>query len=255
MVQDARCKQVIVTCLLNGQPVRMLLDTGASHTALHTESAAALKGVRRIDTSQMQFNGNARQKPGLLVSSLLAGRKEFAEHTFLVLDLSAVRDSMAEKVDGIMGMDVLGQLTFTFDQRSGKFYWGIPENVQAAPLWGKPDRFGRLIVHAECCGKVLELLLDTGSSISRVDAEAWPVGVARVSAARVGDLNDAECLQVQVGNPANLSVASGVVLEGVKPLLGIPGQPPIIGMDALKDVMLIHEPRENSPTGEFFVAE
>ena len=29
MNQDARCKQVLVTCLINGAPMRMMLDTGA----------------------------------------------------------------------------------------------------------------------------------------------------------------------------------------------------------------------------------
>ena len=255
MVQDIRCKQVVVTCLVNGQPLRMLLDTGASHTVLHRESAETLQGVRWIDTSQMQFRGNAKQKPGMLVASLLTGVDEAPEHSFLVLDLSAVRASMVEQVDGILGMDVLGRLPFTFDLRTGDFYWGVPENVQAVPLSGRADRFGRLLVHAECQGKVLELLLDTGSSVTRVHPDMWPAGSAGLTTAQVGDVNAAARLQVQMGKPADLLVAPGVVLSGVKPLFGSPGQPTIIGMDSLQGIALIHVPLDNSLFGAFFVAK
>ncbi len=63
MSQDARCHQVMVTCLVGGEPLRMMLDTGVSHTVLHKESAARLKNVHRPDTSMMDFKGNARQRP------------------------------------------------------------------------------------------------------------------------------------------------------------------------------------------------
>ena len=107
MTQDARCKQVVVTCLINGQPMRMMLDTGATHTVLHEESATALKNARWIDTSQMQFRGNSSQRPKLLVAQLLAGPAESSEHPIMVMNLGAVRSMMAEKIDGILGMDIL----------------------------------------------------------------------------------------------------------------------------------------------------
>lgn len=255
MVQDSRCKQVVVTCLVNGQPMRMMLDTGASHTVLHNESAASLQGVRWIDTTQMQFRGNALQKPDMLVASLTVGPGDSPEHTFLVLDLSAVRASMVEQIDGVLGMDVLGRLPFTFDQRSGEFYWGIPEKAKAVPLNGKLDRFGRFFVLAECQGKVLEFLLDTGSSVTRVRPDMWLRGCSGESSALVGDVNAAARVRVQMGNPADLLVAPGVVLHGVEPLLDASGQPPILGMDALKEAALIHEPVQNSPHGVFLMAK
>lgn len=256
MVQDARCKQVVVTCLVNNRPMRMLLDTGASHTVLHSESAEKLEGVRRPDTSRMQFSGNARQRPKMLITSLATGPVSVAEHLFMVLDLSAVRGSMAEPVDGILGMDILGALPFTFDQRRGEFYWGVPEKAQAIRLNGYSDRFGRLIVQAECGGKPMELLLDTGSSVTRVLPEMWLPGVAEEAVvAHVGDVNSTARLQLQIGKPGNLTVAPGVELEGVTPLMGTPEQPPILGMDALRSVALVHVPAQDSPFGVFFVVK
>ncbi|MBO5684738.1 MAG: retroviral-like aspartic protease family protein, partial [Akkermansia sp.] len=84
MTQDARCKQVIVTCLINGQPMRMMLDTGATHTVLHEESAAELKNARWIDTSKMLFRGNSSQRPKLLIAPLQVGPAESPEHPIMV---------------------------------------------------------------------------------------------------------------------------------------------------------------------------
>lgn len=253
MVQDARCKQVVVTCLVNNQPMRMLLDTGASHTVLHTESAARLEGVQWLDTSKLKFNGNSQQRPEMLVSPLLAGPASSPQHLFMVLDLSAVRSSMAEKVDGILGMDVLGSVPFTFDLRKGEFYWGLPTEGEPVPMFGAQDKFGRLWVDARCGGKTIRLLLDTGSSVTRVAAQDWSAGSAGAVAAHVGDVDTAASLQVTLGNPADMEVGNGVFLRGVSPMFGVDDAPPVLGMDALSGAALVHLPTKNSPFGAFFL--
>lgn len=254
MTQDARCHQVLVTCLVGGEPVRMMLDTGASHTVLHKQSADRLKNVHRPDTSMMNFRGNARQQPELLTAALQVGSLKLAEHTCLVMDLSPVRAAMATPPDGILGMDVLGVLPFTFDQRNGAFYWGLPPVKQGVQLNGRSDRFGRLWVDAECMGKNLVLLLDSGSTVTRMPAELWPAGAAESATVQVGDVNTAAHLQVQLGKPADLSVAPGMVLCAVNPVL-TPGQSPVLGMDALRDVALVHVPVKGSPCGVFFIVK
>ena len=256
MVQDARCKQIVVTCLVNNQPMRMLLDTGASHTVLHTESAARLQGVQWIDTSGMKFNGNSQQRPQMLVAPLLAGPATAPQHLFIVLDLAAVRGAMSEKVDGILGMDVLGSVPFTFDLRSREFYWGMPARpAAAAPMYGKQDQFGRLWVEAVLQGKTMPLLLDTGSSVTRVNAQEWTPGAAGEVMANVGDVDTAAHIAVVEGKPGDLEVAPGVVLPGIKPIFGAEGEPPVLGMDALNGVALVHVPTEDSPFGAFFIVK
>lgn len=253
MVQDARCKQIVVTCLINNQPMRMMLDTGASHTVLHTESAAGLRGVQWVDTSAMPFRGNSRQRPGMLMAPLHVGPSTVSRHLFMVLDLSAARGAMAEQIDGILGMDVLGGLSFTFDQREGKFHWGIPEGVQAVPLRGKQDKFGRLIVEAKCQDKPLELLLDTGSSVTRVRAEDWAPGAGQEIEVQVGDVDEAARISIMQGAVADLEVAAEMELKGVTPIFGREGEPPVLGMDALRGAALIHLPAGSSPHGGFFL--
>lgn len=255
MVQDARCKQIVVTCLINNQPMRMMLDSGATHTVLHTESAARLEGVRRIDTSKMMFRGNSQQRPEMLVAPLLAGPATAPQHLFMVLDLSAVRGAMAEPIDGILGMDVLGSVPFTFDQRKNEFFWGVELGAELVQLRGKQDRFGRWMVQAYCQGKPLELLLDTGSSVTRVLEADWSPGLGEMVDAHVGDVDKSARISIREGAAADLDVAEGIVLRGVKPIFGQPGEPPVLGMDALRGAVLVHLPTEESPYGAFFLAK
>lgn len=255
MVQDARCKQVVVTCLINDQPMRMMLDSGATHTVLHKESAERLEGVQRIDTSAMQFRGNSQQRPEMLMAPLLAGPARFPQHLFMVLDLSAVRGAMAEPIDGILGMDVLGSVPFTFDQRKNAFFWGVAAGAELVPLRGKQDRFGRWMVQAVCQGKPLVLLLDTGSSVTRVHEADWTPGPGEVIEAHVGNVDKSARISIREGAAADLDVAEGIMLRGVKPIFGQPGEPPVLGMDALRGAVLVHLLTEASPYGAFYLAK
>lgn len=255
MVQDARCRQVIVTCLVNNRPMRMMLDTGATHTVLHRESAEKLEGVRWLDTSKMNLKGNSQQRPGMLIAPLAAGPAEAPQHLFMVLDLSAVRSAMAESVDGILGMDILGLVPFTFDQRRNELYWGVPEQAKPVPLNGRTDATGRFIISAVCGGRTTELLLDTGSSVTRVNAEDWAPGAAEEVQAHVGNVDTAAVMKVTEGKPGDTEIAPGVILRGLQPIFGQPGEPPVLGMDALRNVTLIHLPMEGASSGVFFVAE
>lgn len=253
MTRDPRCGQVMVTCLVGGQPLRMMLDTGASHTVLHTESAAKLKQARWLDTSQMLFRGNATQAPKILVSSLQTGHASTPEFPFMVLPLDGVRRALVTPIDGILGMDVLGGLVFTFDLRKNEYYWGMPSGGDLEPLYGKQDRFGRLVVQVKCVGKELQLLLDTGSSITRVREDDWRPGSAGKISAQVSDVNAAAGLQIEKGKPADIEVAKGIVLKGVAPIIGQEGQPPVLGMDALKNQVLIHIAVDDNPYGVFLM--
>ncbi len=254
MTQDTRCRQILVTCLVNSQPMRMMLDTGATHTVLHKESAEKLKHAKWLDTSRIRFVGNAEQKPQILMGSLVAGSANASNFPFMVMDLSATRSMMAEKMDGILGMDVLGQLPFTFDLRNNSCYWGIPANSGAlVPLYAKPDGTGRVIVQGKCAGKEVEMLLDTGSSITRVAAEQWAPGAAAEVRAQMGDINRTASIQVTEGKPGDMEIGPGVVVKNLAPILCEKGGLTIMGMDALQGQVLVHIPAEDSPSGHFLL--
>lgn len=255
MTQDARCKQVVVTCLINGQPMRMMLDTGATHTVLHTESAARLKDARWLDTSKMNFRGNSSQRPQLLIAQLLAGPAESPEHPVMVMNLGAVRSMMAEKIDGILGMDILHALPFTFDLRSGEFYWGIPQDAKLVPLYAAADGTGRVTVQGRCGGKNVHMLLDTGSSVTRVFSDEWAPGEGAEIGAQIGDIDSATGVKLMEGAAGDMELGPGVTAKGVTPLLCNRNELPMLGMDGLRGLVLVHVPTEDSPHGLFLIAQ
>ena len=253
MKRDARCGQVLVTCLINGKPMRMMIDTGATHTVLHKESAAALPNAQWLDTSKMTFKGNSTQRPEILLAELQVADKHAPQHPIMVVSLAAVRSMMAEPIDGILGMDVLGALPFTFDLRSDKCYWGVPEGKPLLPLYGTRDDNGRLMVRVSCAGKSMELLLDTGSSITRVYAKDWKKGKGKKVDARLGDVDTATSRRVTTGAAAQMELVPGVNTATVAPIFCPNDDRSMLGMDALQGVVLVHLPGQTVGYGSFFV--
>lgn len=254
MSRDARCKQVLVTCLINGVPMRMMLDTGATHTVLHEESAARVPNAQRLDTSHIQFSGNSAQRPGIMLAALHAGPAESPIHPFMVMNLGAVRSMMTEKIDGILGMDILSAVPFTFDLRKEECYWGIPAgDGELVPLHAETNEGGRVFVNGKCGGKVVRMLLDTGSSVTRVVESEWAPGRGAEIQAQMGNIDKAAGIKVMEGKSGDIEIAPGVVAKAVAPLLCGADEHPVMGMDALQGQVLVHIPSEKTPAGLFLL--
>lgn len=255
MVQDARCRQVLVTCQINGVPMRMMLDTGATNTVLHSGSLSKLKKPMKMDTSHIQFSGNAKERPDVYLLNVVVAGNRVPNHPVMVLSLDGARSLMAEQIDGIIGMDFLGALPFTFDVASGKLHWGLPEGpLKLAPLYGSKDGGNRLFMNILCDGKPYEILLDSGSTITRLPQSAWPAGAAHTTDLSVSDVNDAAAISATVGKPGVVQLAPGVQLEGVTPVFCGEEEKGILGMDILSRVRLIHVPSTSQASGCFFIA-
>ena len=109
-----------------------------------------------------------------------------------------------------------------------------------------------MFVRLQCCGKPLELLLDTGSSVTRVYADEWVAGKAKTVSARLGDVDKAGRAEVMTGKSADLELAPGVILPDIEPLFCPRQDRSMLGMDALQGRVLIHLPGRQSPYGSFF---
>lgn len=255
MTQDARCKQIVVTGLINGQPVRMMLDTGATHTVLHLGSAEKLKGVQWLDTSKMNFRGNSSQRPKMLLGTLQIGPGESPNHPLLVMDLSGVRSMMAEPLDGIVGMDMLNNLPFTFDFANNNFHWGIqpPKQGSLVPLTGQRDPNGRLMMPVTSGDKTFNLLLDTGSSVTRIYKNDWAPGEGQTIQAQISDVDAAAKITTLEGKAGDLKLADGVIAKAFVPILSETEDLTMLGVDALANTALVHMPLADQPFGVFFL--
>ena len=255
--QDARCKQVLATALVNDVPFLVLLDTGATHTVLHTERAKRLsgEGVKWLDTSKIQFNGNAQQRPELLLTSIKVGPGEFDPRPLLVMDLSGIRSMMDEKVEGIIGMDLLRYLPFTFDFHAKQFQWGYAALPELAALKGECDPNLRLKMAVASGEKTFSLLLDTGSTVTRIRECDWAPGRGEVIAAQISDINAAGKRDLREGKAGVLTLASGVETRAFQPLLCGEEELTMLGLDALEGLILFHLPGANAPGGDFFIGK
>lgn len=253
--QDARCKQVLTPALVNGQPLLMLIDTGATHTVLHTESAEKLKGLHWIDTSQMQFNGNSKQSIKMALGALQVGPGQSPIHPLMVLDLSGVRSMMHEKVDGIVGMDMLNSLPYTFNFKEKSFNWGVVPNGELVPLTGDRDPNARLFMDVKSGEATFKLLLDTGSTVTKVHQKQWAPGVGEAIAAQISDVDAAAEISATEGKKGVLQLAKDVDSLAFTPLLCPESERTVLGLDALAEATLIHIPSENQPHGTFFVVK
>lgn len=255
MQQDARCRQVLVTCVMNGVPMRMMLDTGATNTVLHSGSLAKLKNPQQLDTSRMQLRGNAKERPSVYLLDVKFADVSLRSHPVLVLNLDGARTMMAEKIDGIIGMDLLGVMPFTFDVSQGKLHWGLPTgDVKLVPLNGAREESGRMILSIECDGRPHEILLDSGSSVTRLPESAWPAGAKGKVNLNVGDVNAAGAISATVAAPGAVKLAPGVEIKDVTPVFCGEGELSILGMDVLSRVRFVHVPSATLPGGYFFIA-
>ncbi|MBR6797916.1 MAG: clan AA aspartic protease [Opitutales bacterium] len=254
MTRDSRCGQILTTCFVDGHPMRMMLDTGATHTVLHSDSVEKLKNPRWLDTSRITFKGNSKQRPKILIAPLEVGPGTFPRHPVIVVSLAAVRSMMEEKIDGIIGMDILGALPFTFNLQKKEYGWGVPATNSLIPIPGKFDANGRLFVHVLSGEKSFPLLLDTGSSSTRIRAEDWAPGIAGQISAKIGNIDTAQQEKIRQGCPGILEIAPDIRLKKISPLLCDSGDLTMLGMDALEDSILVHIPTKKSRFGAFFFA-
>ena len=268
MFRDARCHQVLTYITINGVKALMMLDTGASHTVLSKKFVdAKLPGAQKMDTSGMQFSSaSSRQRPELYVVKLdtaaTAGEKTVFEQPVLCLPLDGVQQSMASPIDGILGMDILGWLPFTFDLRNGdNCHWGLPQDVDTMvpmePL--QVDQMQR--PHMQVDTGTPEqphptvLLLDSGSSVTYMPAAAWGMGASDAKATvGVSDVNGGRFMNIGLGKPRALTLGKGVQTRPLTPQLQ-PGPNGVIGIDALQGLRFVHNPQRKDPARFFLISK
>lgn len=258
MTRDSEHGQVIVTCTMDGVPLRLLLDTGATHTVLHKGVAAEkLPNAEKLDTTGMQITGNAAGlRPDILIVKLGIAGKTRSQHPVLVMPLDGVRSMLRQPVDGILGMDVLGHIPFTLDfRRGGVSHWGADTDGTAYPLAAQPDRGGCPLVTLRCGEKKIErVLLDSGSTTTIVAPADWEAGVGETCAAQVADVNGRREVRILFGKPAPVELAPGLVRELVPQLqegVNRSSSDAILGIESLQGLRVVFSPEK----GFYLLAE
>lgn len=254
---DARCGQVVVMCHINERPMQMLLDTGAGHTMLHKAAAAKLPNLKKGAKVQIKPMGNSEKPSESAVVSISIGGKSFAEQPVLVSDLKALHAIMQKRVDGVLGMDVLRHLDFTLDIANGTLRWGCPEDeADLQPLPGQYNELGLFETEMSIAEKKLVFLLDTGVSQSQMPLADWPYDRENECAVQIADINTARDQEMADGCPTDIAWPASMTMKGFSPMLSSVCTRPLLGVDALRHLKLVHKAAtEEHPHGQFMVQE
>ena len=106
---------IIVNGRINGRPVRLILDTGASHCFIDTELIRQLEDAKIKPTNKNEIKigigGNDIESDITRINELKLGRAQFPAMEVHTLDLSNVNESYRaagyKPIQGILGCDFL----------------------------------------------------------------------------------------------------------------------------------------------------
>jgi predicted aspartyl protease len=147
-----------------------LLDTGANPTILDPWIARKLHLPQL--PSDVQVIGGRVQATTAVVPSLNVGPIQRNNLPVSIEDLSFFEKIIPVRIDGMIGLDVLGQTPFVIDYAARQIHFGpLPAMPDAIPLQLTD---GLAILDAQVNDLPLHLLLDTGSSSLFLFARSMP---------------------------------------------------------------------------------
>ena len=106
LISDAKTGTILIDAKVNGQPVIMILDTGASQTTFDAQNF----GVSPVDFQSARLNNRGVGLDAEVVWRVadfrIAGQ-EWIQQRVQVADLRAITKIYGRKIGGIVGQDVL----------------------------------------------------------------------------------------------------------------------------------------------------
>jgi predicted aspartyl protease len=170
---------IVVPVAIDGQgPFRMLLDTGASRSAVTPAVADRLAG-RIVGETRMVTPAGDGQRSLVLLKGVVVGAIGPQSVVGLRLEPGDLGDP---DIDGLIGLDLLARAPFTIDYAAGTLAWRLPSDPDP-PGTRVPVELvgGRLTAAVSAPGGDLRFLVDTGADRLVVRGRA----LARLPAVRL----------------------------------------------------------------------
>ena len=140
--------------------LNFLLDTGASPSVLDTRLASRLHLER--SPARVRVVGGMAEAEVAIASDLVLGPVERARLPVQIEDLSFLQKALPVRIDGIVGLDTLGQSSFVIDYVAREIHFGAYSRMP----FSVPLRFkgGLAVVEVEVNRVRAQLMVDTGAS-------------------------------------------------------------------------------------------
>ena len=183
---------------VDGKACTLLFDTGATHATLDRGFVEReLKG-RKLEKVVLAGVTNVEGLPSLMhVDSLKVGAAEFCDFDVMVLDIAHLHEGIGEKIDGVLGMNVIGRVMTLVSLGGGEVVFSPRrerlDGFTNAVARAASDPFS-IDLKARYGEKEIPLIVDSGASMTFLGRDfGWPVTdeKAEISAADVNGLGNA----------------------------------------------------------------
>ena len=237
-VKDGR-NMPFVKAKINGNECMMLLDTGATHTTF--DIGFVRKAIKDANLVPVMLVGdsNVEGAPSYFqVESLDIGGARFENFGAMALDLSHLPSALGEKVDGILGMNVIGRVPMLLSLSKGQVVFCPGEEARkgfdkmTSRYKGDPMS---IMLKAVRDGLPFGIIVDSAASMTFLrSATGWPTDGEKSDFSAV-DINGSTGLAPQKGVPGELVVGRELSLY-IYPLVVDSHDPSMnrIGADTLR---------------------
>jgi predicted aspartyl protease len=140
--------------------LNLLVDTGADPTLVDQRLARRLQLPKR-DARIAVLNQTVATESAIL-PELEVGPLRTNNLLVLVQDLSFLEKGLQVRIDAVIGLDALGQNSFTIDYKSTRIYFGQPPTMPFSLPLRFVHRF--ITVDVKLNGQSVRLMVDTGAS-------------------------------------------------------------------------------------------
>lgn len=209
-----RTNMPFVSGELNGKKCNLLFDTGATHTTFDIGFLQRELPETKLGEVMLAGKTNVRNAPKIFhADSLKLGNAEFGEFKAMALDISHLMPGIGVKVDGIVGMNVIGCVPTLVSLGSKKAVFNPNQSEQSA--FGKgiarmKERPFSVALSPSFNGKQFPLIVDSAASLTFLSkAIGWPTAKKTVELSAVA-VNGGESLSTEAGASGKLMLGENV---------------------------------------------
>ena len=208
----------IVRGEVDGKPCTLLFDTGATHTTLDRGFVERELKNHKIEKVVLAGVTNVEGLPSLMhVDSFKVGAAEFCDFDVMVLDISHFPKGIGEKIDGVIGMNVIGRVTTLVSLGAGEVVFA-PARARLAGFTNAVDRAVSdpfsIDLKARYGEKEISLIVDSAATMTFLGRETgWPATDAKVEISATDVNGNGSSIAPMVGKPGELVLGPMVVAE------------------------------------------
>ena len=164
---------VLVPVRVNGRSLLFVRDTGSERSAIDAALVTPL-GLKSVGDVQILRNYRRQETTAAEAGTLGIGKQIF-EHTLLtVVSTEAPSRALGTRVDGILGNDILGELSFKLNYSKQKLVLAPLPQLGSLTAPVQLRRSGnQFFIPVQTMSLPTELLLDTGTNSTNLSWRTW----------------------------------------------------------------------------------